>query len=79
MIDATIRYCWAIDGRDYDDLDHVFTTDVHCDYSTVTAPFTGLDALKQLVRGVLDPLDCSQHMVSNHQIERSDEGPVSRC
>jgi hypothetical protein len=79
IIDATIRYCWAIDTRAYAELDDVFTNDVHCDYSSVEPPFSGLDRLKELVGGVLDRLDRSQHMVSNHQIEISEDGPSSRC
>ena len=79
IVDATIRYCWAIDTRDYDGLDALFTEDVVCDYSSVSPPFTGVGALKELIADVLDRLDRSQHMVSNHEIEISDEGPRSRC
>ena len=79
IIDGTIRYCWAIDTRAYDELDDVFTEDVYCEYSSIEPPFTGLDALKKLVAGVLDRLDRSQHMVSNHEIEISEDGPKSRC
>jgi hypothetical protein len=79
IIDATIRYCWAIDTRDYADLESVFTEDVECDYSTVSPPFNGLEPLKELVAGVLGRLDSSQHMVSNHQIEMTADGPRSRC
>ena len=78
IVDATIKYCWAIDTRAYADLNDVFTEDVYIDYS-VNAPFNGIDELKKLVANVLDRLDCSQHMVTNHEIEDSGDGPRSRC
>jgi hypothetical protein len=79
MIDATILYCWAIDTRSYTDLNDVFTEDVHCEYSSVAPAFTGVPALIELVSATLDPLDGSQHMLTNHQFEASENGPRSRC
>lgn len=79
IVDATIRYCWAIDTRAYSELDEVFTEDVICDYSGGTRLLTGIGAVTDLVAEVLDRLDHSQHMVSNHQIEVGDDGPRSRC
>jgi ketosteroid isomerase-like protein len=79
IIDATIRYCWAIDSREYAALGQVFTEDVICEHFAIGPPFSGVDRLETLVAGVLDPLDRSQHMVSNHEIEADEGGARSRC
>jgi len=79
IVAATIKYCWAIDGRAYDELDDVFVEDVAIDYGTIAPAFTGRDPLKKLIASALDPLDRSHHMVSNHEIEVVDGQPRSRC
>lgn len=79
IVDATILYCWAIDTRSYGELDGVFTEDVSCNFSSISPPFTGLDQLKAFIAAALDPLDLSQHMVSNQQVLVSESGPRSRC
>ena len=79
IVAATIKYCWAIDGRAYDQLDDVFVEDVAIDYGTVASAFTGREPLKKLIAAALDPLDVSHHMVSNHEIEVVDGEPRSRC
>jgi ketosteroid isomerase-like protein len=78
IVDATIRYCWAIDTRAYGELNDVFTEDVIFDYAG-RAPTTGVGPVTDLIADVLDRLDLSQHMLSNHQIEISPDGPRSRC
>ena len=79
IVDATIRYCWAIDARAYDDLDDVFVDDVHIDYGSVSPPFQGRDRVKQLIAAALDPLDRSQHLVGSHLVECVDGEVRSRC
>ena len=79
IIDATILYCWAIDERDYEALDRVFVPDVHCEYRSIAPAFSGLAALKKILAAALDPLDLTQHMLTNHQIDMTEEGPRSRC
>ncbi len=78
MVDVTVRYCWAIDQGDWDDLARVFTEDATADYGYMPR-IQGLPAIQQLVERVLTPLDGSQHMVSNHQFERRGEEVHSRC
>ena len=78
LVDVTIRYCWAIDGRDWTDLGSVFTEDAVVDYGFMPR-VQGLPHIQALVEKVLAPLDSSQHMVSNHQIDVEGEEVRSRC
>ena len=78
MEDVAVRYCWAIDGRDWQDLANVFTEDARVDYGFLP-PFSGLAKIQALVARMLGRLDRSQHMVTNHQIEARDDGLHSRC
>jgi len=78
IVDATIRYCWAIDTRDWSDLASVFTEDARADFG-FSPEIQGLAGIQAFVSGVLLPLDGSQHMVTNHQIESRDGEVRSRC
>jgi len=53
--------------------------DVHCEYRSIAPAFSGLAALKKILAAALDPLDLTQHMLTNHQIDMTEEGPRSRC
>lgn len=77
IIDLTIAYCWAIDTHDWDALDDVFSDDVT---AVLAAPLlTGVDAIKSRIRKALEPLDDSQHMVSNHQVTMAADGDSATC
>lgn len=78
LVDATIRYCWAIDGRDFDALADVFTDDAVVQYGFVD-PIQGLAEIQAYVAKILTPLDASQHLVTNHQSGRDADGVHSRC
>jgi 3-phenylpropionate/cinnamic acid dioxygenase small subunit len=78
IVDGTIRYCWAIDTRDWAELAQVFTEDAEADYGFMPT-LRGLAEIEALVSRVLTPLDASQHMVTNHQIETHGGGVRSRC
>jgi 3-phenylpropionate/cinnamic acid dioxygenase small subunit len=78
IVDVTVRYCWAIDGRDWAELANVFTEDARVDYGFLPT-LHGLAEIQALVARVLAPLDGSQHMVTNHQIETREDGVRSRC
>jgi ketosteroid isomerase-like protein len=78
ITDVTVRYCWAIDGRDWVDLANVFTEDAVVDFGFVPA-VRGLSEIQAFIAKVLAPLDGSQHMVTNHQIESREGDTRSRC
>ena len=78
IVDVTVRYCWAIDTRDWADLARVFTEDAEAEYGFVPT-LRGLPQIRALVQQVLGPLDASQHLVTNHQIDARDGEVRSRC
>lgn len=76
IIDLTIAYCWAIDGRQWHVLDDVFTPDATAELGVSAV---GLDGIKARIAAALGPLDDSQHMVSNHQVDVEGDRATCRC
>lgn len=66
ITDLTIAYGWALDTGEWAALDDVFAHDATAELGTPV--LLDLDGIKQRVRSVLEPLDDSQHIVTNHQI-----------
>jgi hypothetical protein len=77
IIDLTIAYCWAIDGRRFDDLRDVFVPDAVADYAGTE--HVGVDAIIARCSSALSPLDASQHMVNTHQVAVDGDTATSRC
>jgi len=77
IVDVTIRYCWALDTRDWTALANVFTEDARADFG-FASEIHGLAGIQAFVSGVLTPLDGSQHLVTNHQIDARDDDVRSR-
>lgn len=65
IVELTHAYCWALDSRDWDALDHVFTPNATAE---LAGDLTGVEEIKARVRAALEPLDASQHMVANQQV-----------
>jgi hypothetical protein len=77
IVDLTVAYCWALDTRSWSDLDEVFLPDASAE---LAAPLLqGRDKIKARIRGALEPLDDSQHMVTNHQVAVDSDTATSRC
>lgn len=76
VIDVTAAYCWAIDGHEWDRLDEVFTPDAEADLGR---PLSGLAAIKERIRGALEPLQASQHLIGTHQVRVDGDRATSRC
>lgn len=77
IVDATVRYCWALDDRDWAALDDVFHPS-----ATACLGVTDCEDRASIVarcRAVLEPLDASHHMVSNHVVEVDGDVATSRC
>ena len=78
IVDGTIRYCWALDERNWADLAQVFAEDASVAFGFAPR-VDGLPGIQAFVSNVLDALDSSQHMVTNHQVETVDGVTRSRC
>lgn len=75
-MDVTIAYSWALDTKDWDALDDVFTPDVTAE---LVGPLEGVEAIKARVRTALEPLDDSQHLVATHQVHVAGDRATCRC
>jgi hypothetical protein len=76
ITDLTIAYCWALDGRQWDLLDGVFTADASAELGEAVS---GLPAIKARVSSALGMLDDSQHMVTNHDVHVEGDRATCRC
>jgi hypothetical protein len=77
IIDLAVRYAWALDGKDLEELRNVFTPDatavlrgVRCD---------GVDEIIARVGGAVLRLDNTQHLVGNHQVTVAGDTGTHRC
>jgi hypothetical protein len=78
IMDVLTDYCTAIDNKDVDALDLIFTSDARIDYSRAGGPSVDLRSIKKFLKENLGDLP-RQHMISNHQIRiRGDRADV-RC
>ncbi len=78
IVDLAIRYCGAIDGRRFEDLRDVFVPDAVADYGRV-GTCHGVDAIMATCARALEPLDASQHLVTNHEVRLAGAQASARC
>jgi hypothetical protein len=76
ITDVTIRYCWALDTKDWAVLDTVFTEDANGD---LLEDVVGRVAIKKRVETALSRMDETQHLISNHQIVVRGDTATCRC
>ncbi len=77
VVDLAVRYCWALDERNYDDLRHVFTPDATATLGGVDC--VGIDAIIDRVDRALTRLDASMHLVGTHQVAVDGDRATARC
>jgi ketosteroid isomerase-like protein len=77
IIEVTHRYCWALDARDWALLDQVFTEDATAEL--LSPLLVGRNAIRARIRRALDPLDATQHTVTNHMVTVRGDAASSRC
>lgn len=73
IADLLARYCLALDGRDWGQLERVFTEDATAEYGPAGNP-RGLPAIIAVVRASLEPLDASQHFIGTSLVEANADG-----
>ncbi len=76
--DLFTRYCFAIDDREWDALDHLFTSDAQIDYTATGGAAGPLAEIKQWLAGALGACGMSQHMVSLPHLALSGDTATSR-
>lgn len=76
--DLFTRYCFAIDERDWNALDDMFTPDAQIDYTATGGSAGSLSEMKEWLNTALSPFAMSQHMVSLPRLEISGDRATSR-
>jgi hypothetical protein len=67
--DLLVRYSHAIDTRNFDALDEVFTPDAFIDYSSMGGAKGRLPEIKEFLRKAMAQFSGFQHMIANSMIE----------
>ena len=67
--DLLVRYSHAIDTRDFDLLDRVFTPDAFIDYSSMGGAKGSLPEIKEFLRKAMAQFSGFQHMIANSMID----------
>jgi hypothetical protein len=74
IIDVTVRYCTALDNKDWALLASCFSAEAVATYGQpqggVDGPYAGVDAIVDRLRSSMTQLAVTQHCVTNHVIER---------
>ena len=71
----TIKYCWALDERDWESLSEVFSSEAYAKLGITE--HNGINSIIERCQKALVPLDSSHHMVSNHVVKI--EGDKANC
>ena len=77
IVSLTVKYCWALDERDWDSLSEVFSSDAYAKYGVTE--HKGIDSIIEKCQKALLPLDFSHHMVTNHVVELEDNEATCKC
>jgi 3-phenylpropionate/cinnamic acid dioxygenase small subunit len=78
IVQIALRYCRALDTKDWALLDDVFARDATADLGSPTRLF-GVEAIRERIRIALGPLDDSQHLVGNHEVAVDGDAASHRC
>lgn len=63
--DLLVRYCHAVDTRQWDALDDVFTPDAFIDYTAMGGVCGGLEEIKEFLASVMAGFPAFQHLIAN--------------
>lgn len=77
IIGLATRYCWALDTRDFADLENVFMPDAFAFLGETECD--GIGAIIERVSSALTPLDASQHLIGSHSVALDGDEATHRC
>ena len=63
-----IDYCSAVDARDIDAFDNLFTADAHIDYTALGGIKGNLEEIKAYLKKALALFSNSQHLIANSRV-----------
>lgn len=63
-----IDYCTAVDARDFDAFDAIFTSDAFIDYTALGGPSGTRAEIKAYLNRVMPHFPASQHMIANSRV-----------
>jgi len=78
IVATAIRYTWALDLHNWDELDDVFVAAATACFMT-SQTIEGRDAIKSRISTSLGRMDASQHIVSNHEVILDGDTARHRC
>jgi 3-phenylpropionate/cinnamic acid dioxygenase small subunit len=76
--DVLTRYAWALDSKQFDELDGVFTPDAHLDYTSSGGEAGAYPDVKAWLAKVLPHFPAYQHLVTNKHITIDGDRATSR-
>jgi hypothetical protein len=79
IVAVAVRYCWALDARDWDALEEVFAPAATADLLTGGSILEGRDAIIARISGALESFDETQHIVSTHEVRVDGGTATHRC
>ena len=77
IVAVTLAYAWALDSREWQALDDVFTPDATAEL--LGRPSDGREAIVSRITRSLSRFDSTQHIVTNHQIAVTGDMATCRC
>jgi hypothetical protein len=78
IVQVALRYCRALDTKDWPLLDDVFLPDSTADLSSGTL-LVGIGPIRERISTALGHLDDSQHLVGNHEVSVDGDTATHRC
>lgn len=78
IMDLLTEYCVAIDTKDIDALDRIFSQDANIDFSRAGGPHSDLQTIKKFLKENLGNMP-RQHVIANFQIKIQEDRAKVRC
>ena len=79
ITEQLVRYAYAIDDRDFDEVRARFTADAHLDYGASGGPAGPRDEVVAWIEQGLSLVGPTQHVVTNALVDLDEDTATSRC